>query len=277
MGHLLNALYVWGAARHYRTQIELRIEDHDFGRCREEYIDSILRDLEWFRLFPSTSIEKKGLWRQNERNERYKEAFAQLLAEKRAYGCCCSRKELAERLPSTPHQELRYDGVCREKGFPCDSEHLWRVRLEPRRFSFKDLLLGEQTQEPWKQCGDLVIRDRLGYWSYQFCVTVDDIDQEIDLIIRGEDLLESSGRQLQLREMLGEKRVPCFAHHPLLFDKEGKKLSKREFSTSLGERREAGATAEQLFGEALGLPPLSLDEALEQISLRFGERELIDH
>jgi glutamyl-tRNA synthetase/glutamyl-Q tRNA(Asp) synthetase len=139
--------------------------------------------------------------------------------------------------------------------------------------TFNDLRLGPQSQDPASQCGDLLIRDRLGNWTYQFAVVVDDLRQGIDLVIRGEDLLDSTGRQLRLARMLGRTKPPAFLHHPLILKPGGEKLSKADRATSLRDLRAAGATPELLFGgtlHALGLlaeeRSISLAEALAHIT-----------
>jgi glutamyl-tRNA synthetase/glutamyl-Q tRNA(Asp) synthetase len=115
--------------------------------------------------------------------------------------------------------------------------------MEPGTESFDDLLRGKMRQDPSLQCGDLLVRDRLGHWTYQFAVTVDDMDQGIDLVVRGEDLLASTGRQLRLARLLGRRRMPLFLHHPLIVKPGGEKLSKASGDTGVRELRDAGMTA----------------------------------
>ena len=118
--------------------------------------------------------------------------------------------------------------------------------MEQGSETFTDLLLGELLQEPSRQCGDLLVRDRLGNWTYQFAVTVDDMDQGIDLVIRGEDLLSSTGRQLRLARMLGRTAMPLFLHHSLIMKPSGEKLSKASGDTGVREMRAAGMGAEEV-------------------------------
>ena len=104
-------------------------------------------------------------------------------------------------------------------------------------------MLGPQQQEPLAQCGDLLVRDRLGHWTYQFAVTVDDLVEGITDVIRGRDLLPSTGRQIQLARLLGRSTPPTFLHHPLILGADGEKLSKSRHDTSLRELRAAGLSA----------------------------------
>jgi glutamyl-tRNA synthetase/glutamyl-Q tRNA(Asp) synthetase len=103
---------------------------------------------------------------------------------------------------------------------------------------------------PSRQCGDLLIRDRRGNWTYQFAATVDDMDQGIDLVVRGVDLLESTGRQIQLARLLGRSSPPDYMHHPLIMKSAHQKLSKSDRDTGIRELRAAGWTPAQVIEEA---------------------------
>jgi glutamyl-tRNA synthetase/glutamyl-Q tRNA(Asp) synthetase len=118
------------------------------------------------------------------------------------------------------------------------------------------------TQAPLQQCGDLLLRDRNGNWTYQFAVVVDDQRQGVDLVIRGEDLLSSTGRQLRLSRLLGRERPPVFLHHPLIRKPDGAKLSKSSGDTGIGELRRAGAMPGTVLGRAAWLTGL-IGEARE--------------
>lgn len=122
--------------------------------------------------------------------------------------------------------------------------------MTPGAECFTDALLGTQRQEPAAQCGDLLLRDRLGNWTYQFAVVVDDLRQGVDLVIRGEDLLESTGRQLRLGRLLGREQPPVFLHHPLVRGEDGAKLSKARGDTGIRELRAAGLTPAAVLGRA---------------------------
>jgi glutamyl-tRNA synthetase/glutamyl-Q tRNA(Asp) synthetase len=126
-----------------------------------------------------------------------------------------------------------------------------RAELPAERVAFADLILGPQVQVPAQQCGDVLLQDRNGHLTYQLAVVLDDLDQGIDLVVRGQDLTASTGRQIQLARLLGRTRDATFAHHPLLTDDAGKKLGKRFLSEAVAKRRAAGERGEDVLGEAL--------------------------
>lgn len=255
LGHAVNVVMVWGLARAAGGRVVLRIEDHDAGRCRPEFTASILDDLDWLGVeadeFPTAAYRAGPALRQSTRGARYSAALQKLSDVGLVYPCKCSRRDIA--LAATAEHdgaEIAYPGTCREAHL---DEHLVaarRVRLAPRAFDFDDLLLGPQVQRPSDQCGDVLVRDRSKNWTYQFGVTVDDLDQHIDVVIRGQDLLASTGRQLQLAALLGRAQPPLFAHHTLLTHADGSKLSKSTHATGLRELRAAGWSAAQVLGEA---------------------------
>ena len=127
-----------------------------------------------------------------------------------------------------------------------------RVRLEPSVERFVDLRHGPQEQRPSEQCGDLLVRDRDGNWTYQFAATVDDFVQGVTLVIRGDDLLASTGRQIQLARLLGRDEPPEFLHHPLIMKSpRSQKLSKSDGDTGIRELRARGWTPEQVIDAAM--------------------------
>lgn len=136
--------------------------------------------------------------------------------------------------------ELHYPGRCRDRQLPLADGYGWRARMDPGLEIFDDALLGEQRQDPSEQCGDVLLRDRHGNWTYQFAVTVDDWRQGIDLVIRGADLLGSTGRQIRLARLLGRPRPPVFLHHPLIMKTPDQKLSKSDGDTGLRDLRGRG-------------------------------------
>jgi len=121
---------------------------------------------------------------------------------------------------------------------------------------FDDCILGHQDQNPASQCGDVLVKDRLGNWTYQFGVVVDDLEQGIDLVIRGEDLLRSTGRQIRLARMLGRAEPAAFAHHPLIRHGSGQKLSKANRDSGVRDLRASGVGPASVLGQAAYLTGL---------------------
>ena len=142
---------------------------------------------------------------------------------------------------------------CRSKPAEVNQMEPHNLRfIVPNRFiDWHDLRLGDFHENPKLQCGDFPIRDREGQWTYQFAVCVDDIDENITHIVRGEDIRNSTARQIALMQALGCTKLPIYLHHPLIFDTNNKKLSKRELAHSLRQDKEAGVTPETLFGRVL--------------------------
>lgn len=257
LGHLVNALHVWGVARAHGGTVLLRIEDHDGTRCRPEYEAALLDDLEWLGLHadvydtPTFRADRSAhAARQSNQHARYATALASLQAAGLVYPCRCTRRDIALRVPHQPGEEPCYPGTCRDAAVLPGESFARRVRLDPFIAAFDDLRLGPMLHEPARQCGDLLVRDRHAQWTYQFAVVVDDQAHAIDVVIRGEDLLASTGRQLQLAAMLGRTRPLRFLHHALLVHPDGSKLSKATHDTALRDMRAAGARPEALLAEA---------------------------
>ena len=249
IGHVVNALQVWGIARAHGGRVLLRIEDHDGQRSRREYEKSILDDLAWLGFTPD-----EPMVRQSERGEIYQRALARLRDRGLVYACECSRQQI-ERRPRSPEtsvssDELWYPGTCANKGLAETPGRGIRVRLPRSEEHFADLRLGPQTQIPSEQCGDLLVRDRNGYWTYQFAATVDDMEQGVTLVIRGMDLLQSTGRQIQLGRLLGRSVPAQFLHHALVMKTPDQKLSKSDRDTAIREMRAAGMTQDAVLATA---------------------------
>jgi glutamyl-tRNA synthetase/glutamyl-Q tRNA(Asp) synthetase len=243
LGHVVNALFVWGWARRHQARVLLRIEDHDRERSHLEYEASILEDLAWL------GFAADGLpVRQSERSAVYEGALGKLRRRGLVYACECSRREI---LAATGSEgELRYNGTCANKDLEERPGLALRVRLPRSEEHFEDLLLGPQRQTPADQCGDLLVRDRRGFWTYQFAVTVDDFDQEVTHVIRGQDLLSSTGRQIQLARMLGRTRPPRYLHHPLVMKTRDQKVSKSDGDTGIRDLRARGLSASDVIALA---------------------------
>ena len=131
----------------------------------------------------------------------------------------------------------------------CDEQpHNLRIIVPDKVIHWHDMRLGDFDEKPKQQCGDFPIRDRDMQWTYQFAVCVDDIDEGITHIVRGEDIRSSTARQIALMQLLGRETPPAYLHHPLIVDAAGKKLSKRERAHSLRQDRDAGQSKESLLG-----------------------------
>jgi glutamyl-tRNA synthetase/glutamyl-Q tRNA(Asp) synthetase len=245
LGHVASALYVWGVARAYGARVLLRIEDHDLSRCRPEYERAIHEDLAWLGLSPDAIVP-----RQSERDAAYRAALATLASTGGVYACDCSRKTIEAATGGTG-EELRYPGTCRARQLALDAPGVGlRTVVADEEIVFFDKVLGRIAQRPAAQCGDLLIRDRHRLWTYQLCVVVDDLEQGVDLVVRGQDLTSSTGRQIQLARRLGRTTDASFLHHPLITDPSGRKLGKRFFSEAIAKRRAAGETSAAIIGEA---------------------------
>jgi glutamyl-Q tRNA(Asp) synthetase len=261
LGHVANAIYVWGVARALGGRVLLRVEDHDRGRCRPEYETAFLEDLAWLGLEPDqgTAADLRAgpsSWRQSECGEVYAFALSQLSTTSSVFGCDCSRRDIALDGGDVFNEETRYPGRCRDRGLEPAPGRNVRVRVDPGEERFVDAWLGEQRQQPAEQCGDLLLRDRLDNWSYQFAVVVDDLRHGIDLVVRGEDLLSSTGRQLRLGRLLGRATPPVFLHHPLIRKSSGEKLSKAAGDTGVRELRARGEAPAAVLGRAAWLTGL---------------------
>ncbi len=256
LGHVASAIYVWGIAERAEAKVVLRIEDHDQSRCRPHYETSIRETLDWLGFHPDFGGEKDGLspYRQSQHPERYEAALGKLSTQ--IYRCQCSRKEIiARNSQATSLPELLYDGHCRESN---QGPNI-RLKIPEREISFSDGIVGSVSQNPAKQCGDLLLKDRDSQWTYNFAVAVDDFEEGIDLIIRGQDILPSTARQLYLRELFGGTPFYSF-HHPLIWADAEKKLSKRDHATSIDQWREQGYSAEDILGKAAQLVGLIAEE-----------------
>jgi glutamyl/glutaminyl-tRNA synthetase len=280
LGHVANAVWVWGLARALGGRVLLRIEDHDRRRCRPAYEAALLEDLDWLGLEPDAGTARElragpSPYRQRDAGPAYEAALARLGRHATLFACDCSRKDLARTEGDVLNEETRYPGRCRTRGLALGPGLGVRLRVEPGTERFVDGRLGPQVQEPSIQCGDLLLRDRLGQWTYQFAVVADDLRHGVDLVVRGEDLLESSGRQILLGRLLGRAEPPVFVHHPLIRKPGGEKLSKAAGDTGVRELRAAGVTPDETLGRAAfltGLVAQPTPLAAAHLANLFGAR-----
>lgn len=275
LGHLANAIHVWGLARRHGGRVLLRVEDHDRQRCRPEFETALLDDLDRLGIAadaPSTDELRAGpsAFRQSDNGRAYAAAMARLATVADVYACDCSRSTFAAwrsghgrawRGPGCP-------GDCRRRGLEPQPHLTLRAAIGDGLETWDDLVLGSRYGEV-AAGGDVPIRDRHGNWTYALCVVVDDLRHGVDLVVRGEDLLAATPDQLRLGRLLGRTASPVFAHHPLVRRPDGSKLSKADGATAVGDLLDAGRSREELLGAAaagaglLERPrSISLEEAL---------------
>ncbi|MEJ5241946.1 MAG: glutamate--tRNA ligase [Desulfomicrobiaceae bacterium] len=248
LGNARTALLNFLLARKSGGRFLLRIEDTDTERSTFAAEAEILFALAWLGLTPDGPVV-----RQSDRIARYREVAMQLLDQGRAYPCFCSEKRLAAQRTAALEagQAPRYDGRCRRipqaealARMTAGEPHTLRLAVEPQTISFDDAIKGPM-EVPSSAFGDFVLLRSSGWPSYNFAVVVDDMDMGITLVVRGEDHLTNTARQILLYQAL-DAPVPRFAHHGLLVDRDGKKLSKRSGATTVMEAAQAGIPASAL-------------------------------
>jgi glutamyl-Q tRNA(Asp) synthetase len=225
-GSLVAALASWLDARAHGGQWLVRIEDVDGPRCPPGMDELILGQLAALGLVP----DEPPVW-QSRRGGLYQAALDRLIASGQAYGCACTRAEIAAAVgPRAKHGELVYPGTCRHgtNGRPVRA---WRFRVQGR-IDWQDRRLGAQSQDLETEVGDFVLKRADGLWAYQLAVVVDDAGQGITDIVRGEDLADNTPRQFALQRALGLP-TPRYLHTPLVLAADGHKLSKQNGAAAL--------------------------------------------
>lgn len=232
LGSLATALGSWLDARAHGGTWLVRIENVDTPRSAPG-ADRLILDqlqacgLEW---------DEAPVW-QSQRTTHYQNALEQLITIDRIYGCQCSRKQIEEALQKegvsiAANQELIYPRTCRDRKLPIQN-HALRIRLPHEcQISFTDRRLGKQIQDLNREMGDFVLRRADGLFTYQLAVVVDDHLQGITHIVRGEDLLSNTARQIHLQQCLGYQ-TPSYLHLPLVTNDAGEKLSKQTKATAV--------------------------------------------
>jgi glutamyl-tRNA synthetase len=237
IGGARTALFSWLYARHHQGEFVLRIEDTDLERSTPESVQAILDGMNWLEL----NWEGEPVY-QTHRFERYREVVQQLLAEGKAYYCHCSRERLdalREQQEQSKASVRGYDGHCRELGLSASEGAVIRFKMPKEgEVVFEDSVQGEVRFQN-TQLDDLVIMRADGSPTYNFCVVVDDLDMGITHVVRGDDHLTNTPRQIQIFRALG-KTPPQYAHLAMILDEQGKKLSKRTGAASVMFYRDAG-------------------------------------
>ena len=262
-GSLLTAVGSYCLARQAGGLWLLRIEDLDTPRVVPGAADSILRTLDALALHWDGEI----LY-QSRRSARYAEALAILEQKGLIYGCACSRKEILASAPHPGEEGPIYPGLCRAGLPPGRRPRAWRLRVPVRSVALTDGVRGRQSQHLAKEVGDFVVRRADGLFAYQLAVVVDDADSGVTQVVRGQDLLTSTPRQIYLQECLGFPH-PDYIHLPLALAANGEKISKRHGAVAVGERSGGMliATALRFLGQPL---PPELELAPPAEVLRWG-------
>jgi glutamyl-tRNA synthetase len=242
VGGARTALFSWLLARHHGGQFVLRIEDTDLERSTQESVDAILEGMAWLGL-----DHDEGPHYQTQRFDRYNAVIDQLLAEGKAYRCTCSRERLdalrAEQMSNK--QKPRYDGHCRSLDVDPAQPHVVRFRNPlDGEVVFDDLIRGRITVSNG-ELDDLIIRRTDGSPTYNLSVVVDDHDMGITHVVRGDDHINNTPRQINLFEALAWG-VPQFGHVPMILGDDGARLSKRHGAVSVMQYKDDGYLPEAL-------------------------------
>ncbi|MBW8809823.1 MAG: tRNA glutamyl-Q(34) synthetase GluQRS [Lysobacter sp.] len=223
-GSLLAAFGSWLLARHHGGDWLVRIEDLDPPREVPGAAERQLRALAAFGLDSDEAVV-----RQSRRHALYHDALDRLIDQGRAFACHCSRSDLAA--VGGVHRRCVISAPAARKSAAPQAAIRLRVN-DGDTVTFDDAIQGRQSQDLAREVGDFVLRRADGYWAYQLAVVVDDADQGITDVVRGADLLDSTGRQILLQRALGLP-TPTYAHLPLLLDAHGRKLSKSDAARPL--------------------------------------------
>ncbi|MBN3899885.1 MAG: glutamate--tRNA ligase [Nostoc sp. NOS(2021)] len=283
IGTARTAVFNWLFARHHGGKFILRIEDTDLERSRPEYTDNILEGLRWLGL-----NWDEGPFFQSQRLDLYKDAVQKLLDQGLAYRCYTTSEELEalreaqKARGEAPRYDNRHRHLTPEQRAAFEAEgrsSVIRFQIEDgREIVWNDLVRGKMSWQGSDLGGDMVIarasEEGSGQPLYNFVVVVDDIDMQITHVIRGEDHIANTAKQILLYEAMGAK-IPEFSHTPLILNMEGRKLSKRDGVTSISDFHKMGFTAEGLvnYMTLLGWsPPDSTQEifTLETAAKEFG-------
>lgn len=274
LGHVRTFAVAWLRARQAGGTIGLRIEDLDPPREVPGSAQRIVEDLAWLGFDWDGPITY-----QSSHHARYEAALEKLQGANRVFRCSCSRKDVAQ-VASAPHgaEELgpRYPGTCHD-GPRGTAPFAIRFRSDEQRVVFEDTIAGSIDGSAWLD--DFVLRRKDDLWAYQFAVVVDDAHAGVSEVVRGDDLLSSTPRQLALYRALGCE-PPQFSHVPLVLDASGERLSKRSHKRTIRDLQRQGATAQEVIARiapTLGMSAeaQSLGHMLDKFTLERVPRQPI--
>jgi len=255
LGNARSFLLAWLDVRSQGGRLLLRIEDLDGPRNKAGTEEATIEDLEWLGLDWDGPV-----LRQSSCLPRHRQICAQLLEQGDIYPCICSRKDI-EQAASAPHpgeEGPLYPGTCRDRFAPGNAGvqeatslsgrlPFLRFRCRPGEITVEDLFLGPRSFRVAEELGDFPLWRREDEPAYHLAVVIDDHEQGVNRVLRGDDLLASAARQMQLHQALGWQ-APQYLHVPLVVGPDGKRLAKRHGDTSLRHLREQGVTAEEILG-----------------------------
>jgi glutamyl-tRNA synthetase len=242
VGGARTALYCWLYAHKTHGKFILRIEDTDLERSTEESVQAILDAMDWLRL-----NYDEGPYYQTKRFDRYKEVLQQLVQENKAYRCYCSKErlEIMRNEQMANKEKPRYDGFCRNRQDQPEGSYVVRFKNPTDGVvEFDDLIRGKLVFSN-DELDDLIIARSDGTPTYNFTVVVDDWDMQITHVIRGDDHINNTPRQINILHALGAT-PPFYAHVPMILGSDGKRLSKRHGAVSVMQYREEGFLPEAL-------------------------------
>ena len=261
LGNAWVAFLNWLWTRQHGGTVILRIEDIDEARCRPAYTEALMEDLSWLGLSWDEGPEKDEAYGpavQSRRSAFYEEILRRWKEAGEVYPCFCSRARIRQ-IASAPHPgeaAPQYDGHCRylSKEEAAEAEKSkkpsWRIRMEDCEISFTDLFRGKETGRLRAGSGDFVLFRADGMIAYQLAASADDGAMGVTHVFRGDDLLESTFGQIYILKKLGYA-VPVYAHLPLLIDREGVRLSKRQHGITIEDLRRAGLSPGRILGQLL--------------------------
>jgi glutamyl-tRNA synthetase len=272
LGNARSFLVNWALARQQGWEIVLRVEDLDGPRVKAGASEEAIDVLRWLGIDWDA-----GPFTQRSDLSPYREALERLAAHGDIYPCRCTRKEIEAASLSAPHgdeHELRYPGTCRPATpTPLPPETLgqsgvaWRLLVPEGTTTFVDHVADEHQHDVSATSGDFLVATKEGLPSYQLAVVVDDARQGIDRIVRGDDLLGSTHRQLLLQQRLGVGPPPEYYHLPLVIGEDGRRLAKRHGDSRMSHYRELGVMPERIIG--LLAEWCGLGERREQTAAEF--------
>lgn len=255
VGNARTYLLAWLSIRSRGGRVILRIEDIDSPRVKHGAAQQAIDDLRWLGLDWDEGPDIGGPhapYVQTQRIAHYRDALRSLQAAERVYPCTCSRSDV-EAAASAPHMGQEgpvYPGTCasrRAADAPPDAKFAWRFRTSDRSLAYRDLAAGRQSCHVARELGDFVVAKGSGAPAYQLAVVLDDHAMGVTEVLRGDDLLPSTFRQLELYDFFGWQ-PPAFAHVPLVVGEDGRRLAKRHGDTRLATLRQARVSPQRLVG-----------------------------